>query len=119
MALKRFGGGVLRRSNLLSRRAICIIGHICDLPSSAEGPIKIDEICRGLRIAVGKIIFALQQLGLCRDDIQEVDRTLLVTLPGGSQSGLIFGDRPGNIGTPALRFAIGRQGVVDLLPSNE
>jgi len=69
MARKRFGGGVLWRSDLLSRRAIYIIGHICDLPSSAEGPIKIDEICRDLRVAIGKIIFALQQLGLCRGDI--------------------------------------------------
>jgi len=116
MARKQFGGGVLWCSNVLSRRAICTIGDICDLPSSPEGAIKIDEICRDLRVAVGKIIFALQQLGLCRDDIQEVDRTLRVTLPGGLQSGLIFRDGPGNIGTPALRFAIGRQGVVDLLP---
>jgi hypothetical protein len=69
MARKRFGGGALWNSNLLSRRAICTIGDICDLPSSPEGAIKIDEVCRDLRVAVGKIIFALQQLGLCRDDI--------------------------------------------------
>ena len=103
-------------SNRLSRRTTCTIDDICDLPPSPEGAIKIDEVCRDLRVAVGKIIFALQQLGLCRNDIQEVDRTLRVTLPGGSQSGLIFSDGPGDIGTPVLRFAIGRQGVVDLLP---
>jgi hypothetical protein len=61
--------GALWCSNLLSRRAICTIGDICDLPSSPEGAIKIDEVCRDLRVAVGKIIFALEQLGLCRDDI--------------------------------------------------
>src|SRR6266403_1503168 len=77
---------------------------IRDFPSSAEGAIEIDEIRRDLRVAVGKIIFALQQLGLCRDDIQEVDRTLLITLPGGLQSCLIFSDGPGNICTQALRF---------------
>src|SRR6202040_2957452 len=106
-------------SNRLSRRAICTIGDIREVPSSPEGAIKIDEICRNQRVAVGKIIFALQQLGLCRDDIQEIDRTLRVTLPGGLQSGLIFSDGPGDIGTPVLRFAIGRQGVVDLLPGQQ
>ena len=75
---------------------------IRDLPSSAEGAIEIDEICRNLRVAVGKIIFALQQLGLCRDDVQEVDRTLRVTLPGGLQSGPTFSDGPGDIGTAEL-----------------
>src|SRR3984893_14127707 len=119
MARKRSGGSDLSRSNLLSRRAICTIDDICGLPSSAEGAIEIDEICRDLRVAVGKIIFALQQLGLCRDDIQEVDRTLRVTLPGGLQGGLIFSDGPGDIGTPELRFAIGRHGVVDFLPGTQ
>jgi hypothetical protein len=57
------------------------MGDICDLPSSPESAIEIDEICRDLRVAVGKVIFALQQLGLCRGDIQEVGRTLRVTLP--------------------------------------
>jgi hypothetical protein len=76
-----FGGGVLWCSNLLSRRAIYPMGDICDLPSSPESAIEIDEICRDLRVAVGKVIFALQQLGLCRGDIQEVGRTLRVTLP--------------------------------------
>ena len=33
--------------------------------------------------------FAPQQLGLCRDDIQEIDRTLRVTLTGGLQGCLI------------------------------
>src|SRR3979411_1683066 len=116
MAPTRFGGGVLWRCNVLSRRGICTIGGICNLPASPEGAIKIDEIGRDLGVAVGKIIFALQQLGLCRDDIQEVDRTLRVTLPRSLQSSLIFSDGSGNVGTPALRFAIGRQGVVDLLP---
>src|SRR5260370_30400078 len=116
MALERFGRGVLLCSNLLSRRGICAIGDIRHLPSSAEGAVKIEEAGRDLRVAAGEIIFALQQLGLCGDDIQEVDRTLRVTLPGGLQSGLIFSDGPGDIGTPMLRFAIGRQGVVDLLP---
>src|ERR1700688_3249762 len=91
-------------------RGISTIGGICDLPASPEGPIKIDEIRRDLRVAVGKVILALQQLGLCRDDIQEVDRTLRVTLSGGSQRGLIFSDRPGDICTPVLRFAVSRQG---------
>jgi hypothetical protein len=68
MARKRFGG-VLWCSKFLSRRAICQMGDICDLPSSPEGTIKIDEICRDLRIAVGKVVFALQQLGLCRGDV--------------------------------------------------
>src|SRR3977135_1338025 len=116
MARKRFGGGVLLYSNLLSRCAICTIGDICDLPSSSQGAIKIDEMCRELGVDVSKIIFALQQLGLCRDDVEEVDRTLRVTLPRSLQSSLIFSDGSGNVGTPALRFAIGRQGVVDLLP---
>ena|SRR5216684_2996921 len=89
MARKRFGGGVLWRSDLLSRRAIYIIGHICDLPSSAEGPIKIDEIRRDLRVAIGKIIFALQQLGLCRGDIEEVDRPLRVMLPGDQAESIL------------------------------
>jgi hypothetical protein len=31
---RRIGGCVLWRSNLLSRRAICTMGDICDLPSS-------------------------------------------------------------------------------------
>src|SRR5882757_4512269 len=106
MARKRFGGGVLLYSNLLQRRALCTIGDICDLPSSPEGAIKIDKICRDLRVAVGEVIFALQQLRLCRDDIQEVDRTLRVTLPGGLQSGLVFSDGPGDIGASALHFAI-------------
>src|ERR1700730_3734427 len=87
----------LSRSNLLSRRAIRTMDDIHDLPSSTEGAIEIDETCRDLGVAVSKIIFALQQLGLCRDDVQEVDRALLITLPGGLQSGLIFSDRPGNI----------------------
>jgi hypothetical protein len=69
MARKQFGGRALWCRNVLSRRAICTICDICDLPSSPKGAIKIDEICRDLGIAVGKIIFALQQLGLCRDDI--------------------------------------------------
>jgi hypothetical protein len=69
MARKQFGSGVLWCCNVLSRRAICTIGDICDFPSSPKGAIKIDEICRDLRVTVGKIIFALQQLGLCRDDI--------------------------------------------------
>src|ERR1700675_2780138 len=116
MAPKRWGGGVLWRSNVLSPRGLRTIGGLCTLTTSPAGAIKIDEGCRDLRVAVGKIIFALQQLGLCRDDIQEVDRALRVTLPGGLQRGLIFSDRPGDIGTPELRFAIGRQGVVDLLP---
>src|SRR5258708_27491603 len=89
---------------------------IRDFPSSAEGAIEIDEIRRDLRVTVGKIIFALQQLSLCRDNIQEVDRTLLITLPGGLQSGLIFSDGPGDVAAPELRFAIGGDGVVDLLP---
>src|SRR5260370_14756678 len=105
MARKRFGGGLLWCSNLLSRRGIRTIDDICYLPSSPEGAIEIDEICRDLRVAVGKIIFALQQLCLCGDDIQEVDRTLRVTLPGGLQSGLIFSDGPGDIGTPLLPFS--------------
>jgi hypothetical protein len=71
-------GRVLWYCNVLSGHAVC------NLPSSAEGSIQIDEVCRDLRVAVGQIIFALQQLGLCRDDIQEVDRPLRVTLPGGS-----------------------------------
>ena len=50
------------------------MGEVRDLPTSAESAIKIDEICRDLRVAFGKIIFALQQLGLCRGDIQEVGR---------------------------------------------
>ena len=82
----------LRRFNFLPSRAICIKPEIRDLPSSTEGAIKVDEICRYLGVAVGKIIFALQQLGLCRDDIQEIDRTFRVTLSGGLQRGLIFGD---------------------------
>src|SRR5260370_35797692 len=92
------------------------IGGICDLPASPEGAIKIDEICRDLRVAVGKIILALQQLGLCRDDIQEVDRTLRVTLPGASQRGLIFSDGPGDIAAPVWGFAMSRQGIFDRLP---
>jgi len=113
---KRLSSGPLSCFNLLSRHIIPTKGDICDLPSSPEGAIKVDEIRRDLRVAVGKIIFALQQLGLCRDDIQEVDRTLRVTLPGGLQSGLIFSDGPGDVAAPYLRFAIGRDGVVDLLP---
>src|SRR6202048_889925 len=109
-------GSALSRSDLLSRRAIRTIDDIHDLPSSTEGAIKVDEIGRDLGVAVGKIVFALQQLGLCRDDIEEVDRTLLITLPGDAQRVLIFSDGAGDIGTPELRFAIGRQGVVDLLP---
>src|ERR1700690_3828998 len=101
----------------LRQHAIWTIGAICELPTSAESAIKIDEIGRDLRVAVGKVIFALQQLGLCRGDIQEVGRTLRVTLPGGLQSGLIFRDGAGDVDAPALRFAIVRQGVVDLLPS--
>src|SRR6202166_2192813 len=112
----RFGGGVLWCSNFLSRRAIYPMGDICELPPSPEGAIKIDEICRDLRVAVGKVVLALKQLGLCRGDIQEVGRTLRVTLPGGLQSGLIFRDEAGDVDAPALRFAIVRQGVVDLLP---
>src|ERR1700722_8364431 len=100
----------------LWQRAIWTIGAICELPTSPESAIKIDEICRDLRIALGKVIFALQQLGLCRGDIQEVGRTLRVTLPGGLQSGLIFRDGAGDVDAPALGFAIIRQGVVDLLP---
>jgi len=50
---------------------------IRDFPSSAEGAIEIDEIRRDLRVAVGKIIFALEQLGLCRDDIQDRTRPRL------------------------------------------
>ena len=46
-------------------------------PSSPEGAIKIDEIRRDLRVAVGKIIFALEQLSLCRDDIQDRTRPRL------------------------------------------
>src|ERR1700687_110366 len=88
--------------NRTSRRASCTIGDIRDLPSSPEGAIEIDEICRDPRVAIRKIIFALQQLGLCRDDIQEVDRTLRVTLPGGLQRGLIFRDGPGNMAAPEL-----------------
>jgi hypothetical protein len=42
-----------------------------------ERAIKIDEIRRDLRVAVGKIIFALEQLGLCRDDIQDRTRPRL------------------------------------------
>ena len=67
----------------MSQCAVGVTGDIQDLPSSPKGAIKIDKICRDPRLAIGKIIFALQQSGLCRDDIQEVDRTLRVTLPGG------------------------------------
>src|SRR5271154_5606299 len=74
---------------------------IYDFPTSPEGAIKIDQICCDLRVAVGKIILALKQLGLRRGDIQEVRGSLRVTLPCGLQSGLIF--RNG-------------AGVVDLLP---
>jgi hypothetical protein len=91
---KRLSSGPLSRFNLLSRHVIPTKGEICDLPSSPERAIKIDEVCRDFRVAVGKIIFALQQLGLRRDDIQEVDCALRVTLPGGLQSGPIFGDGP-------------------------
>src|SRR6266404_405133 len=107
MARKRFGGGVLWCSNVLSQRAICTIGDICDFPSSPKRAIKIDEIYRDLRVTVGKIIFALQQLGLCREDIEEVDRTLLITLPGDLQRRVIFSDGPGDMAAPELRFAIG------------
>src|ERR1700758_1515827 len=91
-------GSVLWRFRVLWPSAIRTMDDIRDLPSSTEGAIKTDENCRDQRVAVGKIIFALQQLGLCRDDIQEVDRTLGVTLPGGLQSVPIFSDGPGNIG---------------------
>jgi hypothetical protein len=103
--------------NLLRQHTICAMGHVRDLPASAERAIHIDEVCRDLRVAVGKVIFALQQLGLCRVDIQEVGRALRVTLPGGLQSGLVFRDGAGDVDAPALRFSKVRQGVVDLLPS--
>ena len=74
---KRLPSGPLSRFNLLSRRGSCTKNDICDLPSSPERAIKIDEIRRELRVAVGKIIFALEQLGLCRDDIQDRTRTRL------------------------------------------
>jgi hypothetical protein len=77
--------------------AICIVGDICDLPSSPEGAIKIDEICCDQGVAVGKVVLALKQLGLCRGDIQEVGRSLRVTLPCGLQSGLIFRDGAGDV----------------------
>src|SRR3984885_9003969 len=89
---------------------------VCEFPASAESAINVDEICCDLRVAVGKVVLALQQLGLCRGDIQEVGRTLRVTLPCGLQSGLIFRDGAGDVDAPALRFAIVRHGVVDLLP---
>src|SRR4029077_11197281 len=114
---KRLSSGSLSCFNLLSRHIIPTKGDICDLPSSPEGAIKTNEIRRNLRVAVGKIIFALQQLSLCRDDIQEVDRTLRVTLPGSLQSVLILSDGPGDIGTLVLRFTISRQGIIDFLPS--
>src|ERR1700716_1345980 len=113
---KRLPSGPLLRFNLLSRRGSCTKSDICDLPSSPERAIKIDEIRRDLRLAVGKIIFALEQLGLCRDDIQEVDRTLRITLPGGLQGRPIFADGAGDMAAPKLRLAIGRDGIVDFLP---
>ena len=73
---KRLPSGPPSRFNLLSRRGSCTKSDICDLPSS-ERAIKIDEIRRDLRVAVGKIIFALEQLGLCRDDIQDRTRPRL------------------------------------------
>jgi hypothetical protein len=42
-----------------------------ELPFASEGAIKIDQIYRNLGVAVGKVIFALQQLDLRRDDIQD------------------------------------------------
>ena len=78
------------------------MGQICVLPSFPEGAIKIDEIGRDQGVDVRQIVFALQQLGLCRDDVEEVDRALRVALPGGLQSSLIFRDGPGDIGTPVL-----------------
>jgi hypothetical protein len=59
------------------------VGDIGDLSSSPESAIKIDEIDHNPCVAVGEIILTLQQQSLCRDDVQEVDRTLRVTLPGG------------------------------------
>ena len=47
-------------SSRLSRHAICTIGDICDLPSSPEGAIKIDQIRCDLRVAVGKVVLALK-----------------------------------------------------------
>jgi hypothetical protein len=43
----------------VSRRASASKG-IRDFPSSAEGAIEIDKIRRDLRVALGKIISALQ-----------------------------------------------------------
>jgi hypothetical protein len=77
--------------------AICIVGDICHLPSSPKGAIKIDEICCDQGVAVGKVVLALKQLGLCRGDIQEVGRSLRATLPRGLQSGLIFRDGAGDV----------------------
>src|SRR5258707_5639978 len=82
---------------------------IRDFPSSAEGAIEIDEIRRDLRVAVGKIIFVLQQLCLCRDDIHEVDRTLGVTLAGGLHSCLLCSDGLGDNGKPEWCFTVCRQ----------
>jgi len=93
------------------------MGEVRDLPTSAESAIKIDETCRDLRVAFGKIIFTLQQLGLCRGDIQEVSGAVRVSLPCGFQSGLILRSGTRNIDPPTLGFAIGRQRVVDLFPS--
>jgi hypothetical protein len=70
------------------------IAEIGDLPPAPESAIKIHEIDGNLGVAVGEIIFALQQLALCRGDIEEVDRPLRVPLPRRLQSSPIFGDRP-------------------------
>lgn len=106
-------GRALGCYDILSGRAVCGIDN---LPSSAKGSIEIDEARRDLRVAVGQIIFALQQLSLGGEHIQKVDRPLRVTLPRGLQGGLIFSDGAGDVGASALRFAIGRQRIVDVLP---
>jgi len=68
--------------NLLQQRAISTIADICEFPTSPESAIKIDEICRDLRVAVGKVVLALKQLGLCRGDIQEVGCACRKLTPG-------------------------------------
>src|ERR1700751_3350132 len=81
--------------------------HVRELPSSAEGPIKTDETGRDCCIVVGKINIALEQVGLCRDYVQELDRPLLVALLGCLQRVSIFSDGLRPISAPTLPFAIG------------
>jgi hypothetical protein len=52
-------GGILWRSNPQTPREIRVVDHICDLPSSSKGAIKVDEICHNPCAAVRKIVFAL------------------------------------------------------------